>query len=82
MNAQERGICSAYTNLEKKAIAHWNKCPFNLDKIPYPCNNIKHTKAGICPHCNIKFVRWVQLDSNNKIIDEILLPSFEDNINK
>tara|TARA_Y100000389_G_scaffold201299_1_gene243675 strand:- start:5768 stop:5971 length:204 start_codon:yes stop_codon:yes gene_type:complete len=63
MNAQQRGILSAY----KHTTEQYQKKENNIK-----CS-IKHNKAGFCVKCEKYFLKWICYDENDNIIDEVYI---------
>tara|TARA_B100001093_G_C25946124_1_gene642964 strand:- start:131 stop:394 length:264 start_codon:yes stop_codon:yes gene_type:complete len=76
MNAKERGYQKAYENLTKNRLKELGFINNILEKIPPPCKGKLHTKAGLCPKCNTKFVKWSCTDDQNNFLLEIFLPYY------
>lgn len=74
MTAQKRGIQAAIEKINSDNMKKYGIVPFDLNKLPEPCKGIQHTKAGICPKCNVKFVKWRCHDENENFLYEVCLP--------
>ena len=74
MSAQKRGIQAAIEKINSDNIKKYGLVPFDLNKLPEPCKGIQHTKAGICPKCKVKFVKWRCYDDSDNFLYEVCQP--------
>jgi len=74
MNAQKRGIKKAIEKVNNDNIKRYGLVPFNVQDLPEPCRGILHKRAGVCPKCGIRFVKWRCYDEEDNFLYETYQP--------
>ena len=76
MDAKDKGYQKAYERITKQRLRELGLMDSVLNKLPGECKGKIHNKAGVCPKCNTKFVKWSCKDEKDKFLLEIYLPYY------
>ena len=74
MSTQKWGNQAAIGKINSDNIKKYGLVPFDLNRLPEPSKGIQHINAGVCPKCNVKFVKWRCYDDNDNFLYEVCLP--------